>query len=186
MTNDIRDIADFIGGALPGEAHWLNDSVALVWCDHARPLAVYEAACHEGADLDDVIAVPVRDASGPGCWYVGPAEGLRAALEDGEILGLLASELGVTEDEMQEIAEDLHAETGGNELADAIERSRSHDEIVTIEVADPDAARAEIAALYSGEIDSVLNGDTLEVWGWTDAQAEDQMDFRVHLRAGTE
>ena len=66
-----------VGGALPGEVIWLDDSAALVWCDHARPLAVYEAACHEGADLDDVIAVPARGASGPGCWYVGPAACLR-------------------------------------------------------------------------------------------------------------
>lgn len=67
-----------VGGALPGEVIWQDDSVALVWCDHhAHPVAVYEAACHEGADLDDVIAVPARDASGPGCWYVGPAACLR-------------------------------------------------------------------------------------------------------------
>src|SRR5690606_31526732 len=68
-----------VGGAHPGEVVWLDDHVALVWCDgHDEPMAVYEAACHEGADLDDVDAVPARDASGPGCWYVGPKECLLA------------------------------------------------------------------------------------------------------------
>jgi len=59
-----------VGGAYPGEVEWLDDYVARVWCDgHARPESTYEAACYDGADLDDVVSVPAREA---GYWYVGP------------------------------------------------------------------------------------------------------------------
>lgn len=52
-----------------------SEGVAMVWCDgHARPNVLYGAACHEDTNIDDVVAVPARDASGPGCWYVGPKE----------------------------------------------------------------------------------------------------------------
>lgn len=69
-----------IGGACPGEVSWIDDSVARVWCDrHAEPLIVYEAACHRGADLDDVVAVPDRRAPAPGNWIVGPRECVRYA-----------------------------------------------------------------------------------------------------------
>lgn len=75
--NDTDDTVT-VGGPFSGEVTWLDDHVAHVWCDgHARPLATYEAACHDGADLDDVVAVPARDASGPDNWYVGPKDCLR-------------------------------------------------------------------------------------------------------------
>ena len=62
----------------------------------------------------------------------------------------------------------------------AIERSQSHDEIVTICVDDMDEALAEIAAHPDvTAYDYVDTIDTREVW---DASHEDStMDWRVHL-----
>lgn len=72
-----------------------------------------------------------------------------------------------------------------NTIQQAIERSRSHNEIVTL---DWDAAAINdavdyILSTYDGEIDYVRNGEIMEVWGWTEEQDEGEMDFRVHLRA---
>ncbi len=70
----------------------------------------------------------------------------------------------------------------------AIERSRSHNEIVTLDwdAAAIDDAVEYIAAIHDGHTDYVsgvgVDGDITEVWGWTE-QSEAEMDFRVHLRA---
>ena len=50
-------ITDHIGGAHPGVVHWIDEHAAYVVCNgHREPTIVYEAACHDGADLDDVAA----------------------------------------------------------------------------------------------------------------------------------
>lgn len=69
-----RDVV-LVGGALPGTVEWLDDHYAIVTCDgHSDPIAVYEAACHEGADLDDVTAEPITSGADAGGWLVGPSE----------------------------------------------------------------------------------------------------------------
>ena len=68
MTRERERIV--VGGALPGTVEWLDESYAIVRCLHPHPLVVYEAACHEGADLDD-IEVSTLTA---GVYRVGPAE----------------------------------------------------------------------------------------------------------------
>ncbi len=74
-------------------------------------------------------------------------------------------------------------------IKQAIERSRSYNEIVTLDwdAAAIDDAVEYIAGNYDGETDCVsgagVDGDITEVWGWTDEQSEGEMDFRVHLRA---
>lgn len=61
-----------VGGRLPGTVTWRNDSVAVVHCDgHDDPLAVYEAACHEGADLADLDFEQIGDD-----YLVGPTDAL--------------------------------------------------------------------------------------------------------------
>jgi len=65
----------------------------------------------------------------------------------------------------------------------AIERSRSHNEIVTINW-DADAiddALDYIMSTYEGAVDYVHIGDVTEVWGWTDGQGKNEMDFRIHM-----
>lgn len=67
----------------------------------------------------------------------------------------------------------------------AIERSRSNNEIVTLEW---DAGAINdvvgyISSAYNGETDHVTNGDITEIWGWMEEQREGEMDFRIHLQA---
>lgn len=64
-----------IGGQLPGTVRWLDDCHAVVTCDgHSDPVAVYEAACHLGADLSHVEAVEIVSGPDVGAWFVGPEE----------------------------------------------------------------------------------------------------------------
>lgn len=60
-------------------------------------------------------------------------------------------------------------------LADAVERSRHQNEIVTLEWDSQavDLAAEELSASHDGD-DSTTNGDVTECWG---------ADWRVHLRA---
>lgn len=58
-----------VGGQLPGVVEWQDDSIAIVRCDHPHPEIVYEAACHDGADLADLYIEPLS----PGVWRIGPA-----------------------------------------------------------------------------------------------------------------
>ena len=52
---------DRIGGRFPGSVVWLGNSEARVTCyGHDNPLAVYEAACVEGADLDGLSATLIN------------------------------------------------------------------------------------------------------------------------------
>lgn len=65
------DRINIIGGARPGAVEWIDDSAAWVTCyGHSEPEIVYEAACHEGADLSD-IQVRTIDASA-GRYLVAP------------------------------------------------------------------------------------------------------------------
>lgn len=64
-----------VGGDRPGRGRWLDDHIASVRCyGHHDACAVYRAACHEGADLDDVEAVP--DGADPFRYVVGPRRAL--------------------------------------------------------------------------------------------------------------
>jgi hypothetical protein len=75
----------------------------------------------------------------------------------------------------------------------AIARSREHDEIVTIEVADLTAATAEVEriAAEAGEpcdIEEVTHGDgrpAVEAWGWSASRYDDSMTWRLTLVART-
>jgi hypothetical protein len=71
-----------------------------------------------------------------------------------------------------------------SELQLAIDRSRSHDEVVRIEIEATDIADvlATLVAMYDGEIDSVTENDGSEdVWGWTDETAEGKQDWRLNI-----
>lgn len=73
------------------------------------------------------------------------------------------------------------------DAAAAIDRSRSHNEIVTITVAtesDAYAMRAELSAAADTDEDTdcVDTGDTLEVWGYASDSDDDSMTWRVHIR----
>ncbi len=83
--------------------------------------------------------------------------------------------------------------TRDTDVAAAIERSRSHDEIVTIMVTDMDAARRILHRIDSlmADIDDeahdyVLNGDVIEIWGYPVEPSDgsddrsDEMAWRVH------
>lgn len=69
-------------------------------------------------------------------------------------------------------------------IINAIARSRSHNEIVSIEIeaADISEVLAEMAALYEGEIDdSRENSGAYDIWGYTDDMAEGEMDWRLKV-----
>lgn len=69
-------------------------------------------------------------------------------------------------------------------LTAAIARSRSHNEIVSIEIEGADIAtvRAELNAIYDGEIDdSQENDGSYGIWGYTDDMAESEMDWRLNV-----
>lgn len=69
-------------------------------------------------------------------------------------------------------------------LKNAIARSRSHNEIVSVEIegADISTVRAELNAIYDGEIDdSQENDGSYSVWGYTDDMADGEMDWRINV-----
>ena len=68
-------------------------------------------------------------------------------------------------------------------LRNAIDRSKSHDEIVHIDfpAADECELVAELAPYYDGCIDSVRTNDgTIDVWGFEE-DAPDVMDWRLNV-----
>lgn len=69
-------------------------------------------------------------------------------------------------------------------LAQAIERSRSHTEIVTVEWDGGDEATlvAELHSLYDGEVDSARENDgTIDVWGYRAEAPEGEMEWRLRV-----
>lgn len=68
-----------------------------------------------------------------------------------------------------------------SKLQQAIERSRSHDEIVVVEFAgDHSELMATLDGLYNGEMDTRTDhGGAVDVWGWTEDMAEGEMDWRL-------
>lgn len=67
-------------------------------------------------------------------------------------------------------------------LTQAIDRSRSHNERVSVEVAAADISEvlAELGSLYDGEIDSAQENDgTHDVWGYQADAPEGEMDWRL-------
>lgn len=86
MTHAAETV-ETIGGCWPGEVRWITDHVALVSCDHDHPLDVFEAACHDGADLDDVECCPIEFANleldtGDADWIVGVRACLAAWVDE--------------------------------------------------------------------------------------------------------
>jgi hypothetical protein len=81
--------------------------------------------------------------------------------------------------------------TSTTEIIAAITRSRQQDEIVTVEVADLDAAVAEverIAAAAAEDCDTAHTtvGDdraAVEAWGWDADSQDDAMSWRIVLVA---
>lgn len=74
------------------------------------------------------------------------------------------------------------------DLTAAIARSRSHNEIVSIEIEAKDISEvlADLAAIYDGEIDDARENDgTYGAWGWTEDMAEGEMDWRLNIRLAT-
>lgn len=73
-------------------------------------------------------------------------------------------------------------------LQQAIDRSRSHNESVSVELVGDDQTDIETAlhAIYDGEIDSAKENDgTIDVWGWTEGMAEGEMDWRLKVTLTT-
>ena len=81
-----------------------------------------------------------------------------------------------------------------NAIDAAIARSREHDEIVTVEVADLTAATAEVErfAADAGEpcdIEEITRSDgrpAVEAWGWSASKYDDSMTWRLTLVARTQ
>jgi len=74
-------------------------------------------------------------------------------------------------------------------LRQAIDRSRSHNEIVSIEYAATDSTELELALgdIYDGQIDSACENDgAIDVWGWTEEMADGEMDWRLRVTLTTE
>lgn len=73
-------------------------------------------------------------------------------------------------------------------LQQAIDRSRSHNERVSVEFA---GERSELMValdgLYNGEIDDATENDgTIDVWGWTEDMPEGEMDWRLCVTLSSE
>lgn len=67
-------------------------------------------------------------------------------------------------------------------LAAAIDRSQSHDEVVTVTATNFAEALAELGRLWDGDIDHVRENDgALDVWGWTAETAEGEQDWRLRI-----
>lgn len=80
-------------------------------------------------------------------------------------------------------------------LQQAIDRSRSHNESVSVEYAVEGATKIDrtvalemaLSDIYDGEIDSANENDgTIDVWGWTEGMAEGEMDWRLKVTLTTE
>lgn len=76
------------------------------------------------------------------------------------------------------------------EIREAIERSRSHNEIVHVQVPskhsdrDADAAMLQgtLGAEYDGEIDSAWENDgSLDIWGYDEDAPAGEMDWRLKV-----
>ena len=70
-----------------------------------------------------------------------------------------------------------------NEIREAIDRSISHTECVSITV---EATICEVIAAIESvtvdtEVDYVKNGDIYDVWGWTEATASNEQDWRLNV-----
>lgn len=68
----------------------------------------------------------------------------------------------------------------------ALQRALDYDEIVHVESDLPEddiveAIRDHNKFWEGHEMDSVENGDTLEVWGWDEDTPEGQMAWRLHV-----
>lgn len=75
-------------------------------------------------------------------------------------------------------------------LQQAIDRSRSHNESVSVEFAAEGATKIDrtvalemaLADIYDGEIDSANENDgTIDVWGWTEDMADGEMEWRLKV-----
>jgi len=73
-------------------------------------------------------------------------------------------------------------------LRQAIDRSRSYDEIVHVEIDtnDIDAVLAELASIYDGDIDSVaLDDGSADIWIWQYDGPADTSDWRLRVKLDT-
>ena len=70
-----------------------------------------------------------------------------------------------------------------NEIREAIDRSVSHTECVSITVEDTicRVMAAIEAVTVETEVDYVKNGDIYDVWGWTEATAAGEQDWRLNV-----
>jgi hypothetical protein len=69
-----------------------------------------------------------------------------------------------------------------NALNNAIATSIANNRIVTVEVADLDAALAELEDRTDYHTDHAVENDgSLDVWGWTDTTRENTQDWRLRL-----
>jgi hypothetical protein len=77
--------------------------------------------------------------------------------------------------------ENPKGETEMTLLQQAIDRSRTHTERVSVEFdGDKSDLMVALAGLYDGEIDDATENDgTVDVWGWTEEMAEGEMDWRL-------
>ena len=75
-------------------------------------------------------------------------------------------------------------------LQQAIDRSRSHAETVSVEFAAEGATKIDrtvalemaLADIYDGEIDSANENDgTIDIWGWTEDMADGEMEWRLKV-----
>ena len=68
-------------------------------------------------------------------------------------------------------------------LSDAISRSQSHTERVAVDFdGDRSDLMVSLDGIYDGEIDDATENDgTIDVWGWTEAKAEGEMDWRLKV-----
>lgn len=81
--------------------------------------------------------------------------------------------------------------TNTAEITAAITRSRQQDEIVTVEVADMDAAVAEVERIAAGAGEDCDTAHTtigdgraaIEAWGWDADSRDDAMSWRIVLVA---
>ena len=72
-----------------------------------------------------------------------------------------------------------------NDIRAAIERSISHNEIVTVTIeGDCSDALEACRDVFTGEIDYHIDDDdnSVDMWGWTAATAADCMDWRLTIR----
>jgi hypothetical protein len=82
------------------------------------------------------------------------------------------------------------SEMAFDKIKQATERSISHNEIVTLDLADLGCTRqvaldliSEIVSADELESDYSVNGDVTEVWAWREGAPEGSMAWRVHFRA---